>query len=57
MERVENMTTEHGEEMRKYLAPYIDLDDEKAKGFAVGEENNRKQVAYFLKSKLPNQNQ
>ena len=47
----EQMKAEHGEKMREYLKPYMDLDDEKSKSYATGTENDRRQVANTLKGK------
>lgn len=46
-----DMETQHGEKMRTYLKPYMDLDKETANGYAVGTENDRRQAANSLKAR------
>jgi hypothetical protein len=46
-----DMETEHGEKMRVYLKPYMDLDKEKANSWASGNENDRRQAANSLKAR------
>ena len=47
-QEVRRIITENEEVLKVYLKPYIDLDEEKRKGWASGNENDRRQVASLL---------
>lgn len=46
-----DMEAEYGEQMRAYLKPYMDLDEEKAKRWTKGTELDRRQAANSLKAR------
>lgn len=44
-DELDQLLEEYRDEIQSYLQPYIDLGTEKLKGYAQGEENDRRQVA------------